>query len=119
MRRWLHDTGGVARRRARARRRGDRRGGLQQQPGGTGDRLDPLVAAGGVAGGARRWRRSPRVPSLAAGPARAVDDAGLAGVAAHLVLIAVVDHDLQPVGTPGCERDLPAHLGPESLVLEP
>src|ERR1051325_1560079 len=53
-------------------------------------------------------------------------DAGLAAVAADLVLVAVVDHELEAVGVAhhhgagGDEIvDVPAHLGAVALVLEP
>ena len=46
------------------------------------------------------------------------DDAGFAAVAAYLVLIAVVNDDLQPVGMPSLEDHAPAHLGAPALVLD-
>src|SRR6266536_4495902 len=53
--------------------------------------------------------------------------AGLAHVAAGLVLVAVVDHEQDPVGVPGRDRvpvlvlqagEVPAHFGPVFLVAD-
>src|SRR5262249_16443141 len=99
--------------------------------GGAGARLDPPVAPGGGgrgapprAGGGPPPRPPPppppppRVPPRAP-PARGVDDARLARIAARLVLVAVVDHDLEAIRAPGLERHLPPHLRAVALVLEP
>src|SRR5689334_804991 len=85
----------------RARRaggRGDATGAADR------DRLRALIAARAAGSGRRA--------AIGIGAAaRAEEDAALARVAARLVLIAVVHQNLQPVGTPRRQRDVPARLG--------
>src|SRR6185295_2487331 len=51
--------------------------------------------------------------------AGAVVDARLTSVAAALVLVAVVDDDLNPVGATGDQHHVPAHLCTKTLIREP
>src|SRR2546423_424867 len=85
------------------------RDALRADRGATAATLGAAGAAG--AGGAAALR--------AAAAARAEQRARLARIAADLVLIAVVNDHLQPVGVAGDERHVPARLGPETFVGQP
>src|SRR5215471_16133879 len=79
-------------------------------------RIDSAWTTGHRSRGAHGRGRATRAAGAAAAAAGAVDDACLAGVATHLALIAVVDHDLEPVRVTCRKRHLEAGLRPETEV---